>query len=207
MVFSDAQDYEMWIGLMDRYLGRWNVETDERYKTDRPYILRHKQEMNLNDSVKVPAYCLMPDHFHILVRQETDTGITQLMRRLLTNYVMYFNRKYKRHGVLFENVYRAILLPDELTAVWVSKYIHINPAVKSVKRFGLVETSSATAPEYYPYSSYQNYLQRDEKSWVDVTWLEEALHRVLPEATDYKSFVESENKWKLPDLNGFVLEK
>lgn len=206
-VFLDAQDYEMWIRLMERYLGVWSAEIDERYKTDRPYILRHKQKMNLNDKVKVFAYCLMPDHFHFLVRQDTDTGITQLMRRLLTNYVMYFNRKYKRHGMLFENVYRAILLPDELTTVWLSKYIHTNPAVKSVKRFGLVETSSAAAVEYYPYSSYQNYLQPDEESWVDVGWLMKIFRQVLPEAIDYKNFVENDDKWKLPDLTEFVLEK
>ncbi|MFA6512553.1 MAG: transposase, partial [Patescibacteria group bacterium] len=164
-IFRTDEDYQMWIELMKRYLGEWSIKTDDRFKAERPYILRHKQDMNLYGQVKLFAYCLLPDHFHILVHQETEIGITQMMRRMVTNYVMYFNRKYKRRGVLFENVYRAVLLPDEETTVWISKFIHLNPTLKTVKRFGLVETSSVPAPEYYMYSSYQNFLKTRTDDW------------------------------------------
>lgn len=206
-IFCDGEDYEMWISLMGRYLGKQVADPDSRFKTERPYIVRHKKEMNLNGKVKVLAYCLLPDHFHILIKQETTDGMTQMMRRVVTNYVMYFNRRYKRHGVLFENVYRAVQIPDTQMAVWLGKYIHLNPLSRTVRRFGLVETSSVQTPEYYLYSSYQNYIKSRNEPWVDVDWMELQVKQLFPDAPNYKSFVEDGTNWKLPELGEYLLER
>jgi putative transposase len=208
-VFVTGEDYEMWINLMQRYLGEWQEKQDPRFKGERPYILRHKKEMNLSGQVRVLAYCLMPDHFHLVIRQEVKNGITQLMRRLMTNYVMYFNRKYKRSGMLFENVYRAVLLPDDDLAVWMTKYVHTNPAVKTVKRFGLVETSNAFSPEYYLYSSYQNFLGERHNDWVDSEWVGERLKKLamkFGQEVGYREFVEDNQNWKMPEMRKYLLE-
>jgi hypothetical protein len=75
-----------------------------------------------------------------------------------------------------------------------------------VKRFGLVETSSVPAPEYYMYSSYQNFLKTRTDDWVDTDWVENKMRELIPGTSDYKSFVEDSYKWRLPNLGKYQLE-
>ena len=117
--------------------------------------------MNLADEVEMLAMCLMPGHFHFLIWQNTADGMKKLMQRAITHYSMYYNRKHQRSGPLVQNVYRATVVQPGEEAVQVSKYIHINPVSRQVKRFGLVETSAGSNPEYYIYSSYGNYLGKN----------------------------------------------
>ena len=117
--------------------------------------------MSLAGEVEILALCLMPDHFHMLVWQKTGEGMKKLMQRAVTYYSMYYNRKYQRSGPLFENVYRAMIVQPGEPGLLVSKYIHTNSVTRQVKRFGLVETTSGLNPEYYMYSSYANYLEKD----------------------------------------------
>jgi putative transposase len=77
--------------------------------------------------VEVMAFCLMPNHFHLIVRQKKENGITEFMRKLGTGYTNYFNKKYKRVGVLFQGKYKFIRLTDEAHFVHIPYYIHLNP--------------------------------------------------------------------------------
>src|SRR3989344_2202767 len=109
-VFSDAKDYEKYVGILRGYVNGGPEDRESIYKVDRPSVRLRKQEMSLTGEVSLAAYCLMPDHVHLVVWQKTRDGITRLMRRLNTAYVMYFNGKHGRHGPLFETVYRAALV-------------------------------------------------------------------------------------------------
>ena len=166
-VFKTDEDFNYFKDCLRRYAGKYEEVTDPRYKSDRPYIRQHKREMNLAGEVAIWAYCLLPDHFHLLVHQSSESGMVKLMRRVMTNYVMYFNRRYHRKGILFENVYRAVLVPDEERVVSLSKYIHLNPAARVVKKYGLVATISSQTPEYYMYSSYPDYVGERVEEWVE----------------------------------------
>jgi REP element-mobilizing transposase RayT len=157
-IFGDEADYEQFVQILGKYLVKPQPVEETIYKKERPYLARHREMMNLADEVELMALCLMPDHLHLLIWQKTADGMEKLMRRVATNYVMHYNRKYKRSGPLFENVYRAVVVPDGETAVWMSKYIHLNPVSRQVRRYGLVETVSGSMPGYYMYSSYKNYL-------------------------------------------------
>lgn len=76
----------------------------------------------------IGAYCLMPNHFHFLVREKVDDGISLYMRKLLTAYAMYFNKKYKRTGRLYENVFKSNYVGKEGYLKYLYSYIHLNPA-------------------------------------------------------------------------------
>jgi REP element-mobilizing transposase RayT len=79
-------------------------------------------------SIELLAYCLMPNHFHLQLRQYDSFGMSRFMRRLSTAYVMYLNKRRTRVGPLFQGIYKAVHLvgPEALMAN--SRYIHLNPA-------------------------------------------------------------------------------
>jgi len=70
----------------------------------------------------------MPNHFHILLKGKTDGGISNYMLKLLTAYSMYFNKKYKRTGRLFESVFKSSHVDSEEYLKYLYSYIHLNPA-------------------------------------------------------------------------------
>jgi len=78
--------------------------------------------------VKILAYCLMPNHFHLVVEEIEEGGITKFMHRLGVGYSMYFNKKYERVGVLFQGRYKAALVEDDLQLQYLLVYINVlNP--------------------------------------------------------------------------------
>jgi len=86
-----------------------------------------KAERMSDKFVDVICFCLMPNHFHLLLRCKEPNGITNFMRRLSTGYTMYFNKKYDRQGVLFESNYKFIEIENEDYLLQLSRYIHLNP--------------------------------------------------------------------------------
>lgn len=78
--------------------------------------------------VDIGAYCLMPNHFHLLAYEKMAGGLAKFMQRLGTAYSMYYNGKYKRTGSLFEGSYKAKLVDSDEYLNYLFAYIHLNPA-------------------------------------------------------------------------------
>ena len=100
-------------------------------------------------SFSLVSYCLMPNHFHLLIRQNTEIPTTKLMQKLSTSYSIYFNKKYKRVGHVFQDQYKQVSVGDARYLTWLSAYIHQNPKVA-----GLVAD-----PENYKWSSYKEFTE------------------------------------------------
>jgi len=164
-VFRDNSDYKMFLDWIRKYLLPVQMETTVGYKADRPYRRKRKVEMNLAESVEMWAYCLMPDHVHLLVKQNDERGIAKFMRRVMTGFVMDYNRKYRRRGMLWDGTYRAAGVGEE-EVVLVTRFIHLNPVFRTVRRFGPVETVTGSAPGEYLYSSYKSYIGEEKEEWV-----------------------------------------
>jgi REP element-mobilizing transposase RayT len=102
------------------------------------------------------AYCLMPNHAHLLIERQDDK-ISRIMQGLLTGYSQYFNRKYKKIGHLFQARYKAILCQTDRYLGALVRYIHLNPVrAKMVRR-----------AEDYEYSGHRAYIGRDRSGLVD----------------------------------------
>jgi len=125
----------------------------------------------------------MPNHFHLMVKQESEHGINHFMRSLATKYVRYFNSQHDRLGPLFQGIYKAVRIENEYQYVYLTKYIHRNPHDLPAYKFNSQPLAS------YPYSSYPNYLKQFSQSWLNTG---EILSRysTTNHALSYQSFVE-----------------
>jgi putative transposase len=111
--------------------------------------------------VDIIVYCLMPNHFHLLIREKSERGIQKFMMKLSTGYSMYFNKKNDRSGALFESRFKAKYVDTDEYLKYLFAYIHLNP-VKIIdplwKENGI--KNRAAAQEYlknYEHSSYFDY--------------------------------------------------
>jgi len=109
------------------------------------------------------AWVLMPNHFHLVLRS-TLVPIATVMRRLLTGHAVYFNRRHRRHGHLFQNRYRSILCQEDTYLLELVRYIHLNPI-----RAGLVQDLNAL--EEFPFSGHGVLVGKIENEWQDAQYV------------------------------------
>lgn len=99
--------------------------------------------------VEFIAYCLMPNHFHFLLKQLKDNGISTFLSNFTNSYTKYFNTKQNRIGPLFEGVFKAVLVETDEQLVHLSRYIHLNPVTSYiVKTKDLEQYLWSSLPEY-----------------------------------------------------------
>lgn len=89
-------------------------------------VIKLKEIDNQTELVRILCYCLMPNHFHLLVQQMIDGGISQFLRKVSDSYTRYFNTKYERIGSLFQGSFKARLIETDEYLLHLSKYIHRN---------------------------------------------------------------------------------
>lgn len=103
--------------------------------------------------VQLLTYCLMPNHFHFLLRQVLNNGISKFMGNFQNSYTRYFNTKSKRNGALFLGQFKGVRIETEKQLLHVSRYIHLNPYSSYVVR-------RIEELESYPWSSLREYLNQ-----------------------------------------------
>lgn len=91
--------------------------------------LRSNQSLALNSKITIICYCLMPNHYHVLIKQIKDGGISEFMHKIDTSYTKYFNLNQKRTGRLFEYTFKAKHIPTDEILLHVHRYIHLNPLI------------------------------------------------------------------------------
>jgi putative transposase len=145
-IFREPADFEKFLKLFSRYLSL--EETKNNVGISFP---------NYSNRLELNAFCLMPNHFHLLIYQRQQGVMTQFMRSLLTSYSMYFNKKYKRSGPLFESRYKASLISDDAYLEHITRYIHLNPRLW----------------QQYEYSSLPYYLHQISDDWIRTKRIDE----------------------------------
>lgn len=168
-IFTNRNDYNRFVTLLYLCNGNESVDIDRKLREGRSFpelMLATRGDQLVN----IGAYCLMPNHFHILVREKQENGISQFMKKLSTAYSMYFNSKYKRSGGLFEGRFKAKHVDSDEYLKYLFSYIHLNP-VKLIdsdwKENGIVDRNKAKKYlKEYIYSSYLDYVgeHRREKN-------------------------------------------
>lgn len=159
-IFHDKQDYDYFTKLL------YNCNSKNNFKLH--YLQRSKSfnafDLEIDDPiVSIGAYVLMPNHFHILIIEKIDGGISKFMQKLSTGYAMYYNKKYKRTGGLFESKFKSQHLDTDRYLKYIFSYIHLN-IVKLIdslwKEKGIQDINKAMKfLNEYQYSSYLDYAQ------------------------------------------------
>jgi putative transposase len=158
IVFEDKNDYERFLQLLYLLNSKDTVHRSDFKKTSTPEVLLVPRGEPV---VAIGAYCLMPNHFHLLLKESTSGGISQFMRKLGIAYAMYFNIKNNRVGNLFVKPFRSRHIPDDRYFKRVVQYIHLNavelfePALKR----GVVRNPKSLEKklQQYRYSSMPDY--------------------------------------------------
>lgn len=154
-IFPDVRSNQRFLQLLDYYQyaeapvkfsSFLTMNRDDRAQVKRQ-LLKSNQRL-----VEIIAYCLMPNHFHLLLRQTAEQGIYQLMKKIGISYSRSFNLRSDRYGPLLQGVFKAVRVESEEQLLHVIRYIHINPYV------GMVIKPELLAD--YPWSSLPDYLGR-----------------------------------------------
>jgi len=120
---------------------------------DKKYFLHVLADKKEQCDFLLPAYCLMDNHVHMLIKEQT-MGLSNIMKSVNVTYAGYFNRKYDRVGPLFQGRYRSEDIEDENYFLAVARYIHQNP----------MKAGMVSAPELYKWSSYSDYINIDKQN-------------------------------------------
>jgi putative transposase len=160
LVFKDEEDYAVFLNLLKRYLDASPAKDNK----GREYPWLH------ND-IELLAFCLMPNHFHCYVYVKEVSALTKLFQNISTSYGMYFNKKYKRIGPVFQGRFKASLVMEDSYHTHITRYIHLNPdSYKS-----------------WPYSSLPYFMGNKNASWINTRILSDLFGN---DVTEYQKFLE-----------------
>ena len=134
--------------------------------------------------VDIGAYCLMPNHFHLLIHEFEEGGISSYLKRIEGSYAMYFNKKYEKSGYVFQGRFQSVHIESDQQLIHLSAYIHLN--VRELSRWRNKEES-------YPWSSYQDIVLKNR--WGALIKPEIFFTR-FNNKNNYKKFVRSSGKIK-----------
>jgi putative transposase len=178
-IFTDTREYQRFLLTLRYYrcqktpiqLSRFLEQAKEKRAIDLSIL-----ERNENVRVEILAYVLMPNHFHLLMKQSITDGIKELQHQLWDSYGRFFNLRHERSGTLWQGRFKAKLLETDEQLMHVSRYIHINPLVA-----GLVDTKNLFS---YPWSSLSSYFS-EKISFVNT----KIILGYFPNILVYKSFI------------------
>lgn len=137
-IYHDKQDYLFFLNRLKQ-----NIYPDENNKSRNPL------GSNLFSLI---CYCLMPNHFHLLIKQLDEVPLSKLMLRLCTSYSKYRNLKYDKVGHVFQDQYKQVIIDGNEYLLWLSSYIHLNPVKAGIVKY----------PYEYRWSSFSEYLGKGD---------------------------------------------
>jgi len=183
IIFNDENDYQRMLEIMDLF--RYTNFQHQFFKFKELTIENQKNILNQlrTDSplyVDVIAFCLMPNHIHLVLKQLSENGISKYVSRLLNSYSRYFNIRHNRKGPLWEGRFKSVLVKTDEQLLHLTRYIHLNPTSA-----GLIQK-----PELWKFSSYNEYI--DLKSEKICTL------NTLPDINteNYKKFTEDQKAYQ-----------
>ncbi|MDO8570164.1 MAG: transposase [Candidatus Daviesbacteria bacterium] len=189
LIFQDQQDYRVFLSYLKEYLSPKDEEALSNKLLDplisskeRDKILKSLRLNNFFGEINLIAYCLMPNHFHLLIKQNSAVSMDKFMNSLGTRYTIYFNRKYIRVGSLYQDVYKAISVESEPQLLYLTNYIHRNP-IKSASQEDAREAITSQP------SSYPEYLGQRKTKWIHPEDILSFFSKTDPR-NSYQNFVE-----------------
>lgn len=200
-VFFTKRDYERFVLTLSYYrFADIPVKLSRflQFRKDTRESLLNELFQNKKTITDIICYALMPNHFHLLIRQTRDKGITSFMSKAINSYTRYINTKRERVGDLFQGVFKAVHIETDEQLIHLSRYIHLNPLVSLViKKDDFLS---------YPWSSFADYLTSNtsNSSFVET----EFILSQFRSPKSYKQFVLDQVDYgrRLEEIKHLILE-
>lgn len=198
VIFQNSKEYQRFIDLVDFY----RLNPDIRFSHygllsdsgKQEYIDRLRQ--NNKVLVEIISFCLMPNHFHLLLKQVQDGGLQNFIRCVQNGYAKFFNTRNKRSGPLFQSAFKSVLIESNEQLLHVSRYIHLNPATSNLIKIEHLSN--------YGWSSFKNFLGDGSYEFINPGIVTDQFE----DKSDYKDFVNSQADYQreLDQIKSIVLD-
>ena len=176
MIFNDNHEFSRIREAIKYYRNEKAIAKLSQFIASKKKKLNWENFNKKDNLVNIVAYCIMPTHIHLALKQLKNGGISIFMSNVLNSYTRYFNTKHNRKGPLWESRFKRVLVDRDEQLIHLTRYIHLNP----------VTASLVNKPEDWHASSYREYLGRvpEEDKICDYSEILE----INPE--DYEEFTE-----------------
>lgn len=199
-IFNNYQDYKVFLKYLKQYLSPppdlSNIKTSVSFQGT-TFKGVPRQPKNFHKEIELYVFSLLPNHFHLLLKQSSRDSIHRFMKSLTLRYAVYYNKKYNRVGQLFQGRYKAILVTKDEYLLHLSRYIHLNP---------LENTRNLTES----FSSYADYLGLRKTEWINTSFIlsyfNNSVIKELKKLNSYQKFVENYKKDARESVTDLSLE-
>jgi len=140
------------------------------------YLVSLFQKYAQESKVRLAAYCLMPNHYHIVAKQDSLGSITAFLKKTFSAYTQAINKRFGLSGTLFQGQAKIKEITSDEYCLQVIRYIHLNPVTAKI----------VTSPDKWEYSNYLDWIDRKKTGLMD----KELRNAYFPDSQDYKRFVE-----------------
>jgi putative transposase len=162
-VFNSTKDYERFLSILDAFNTLKPANNTTRSS-------QRKKELDDSKLIEMHDYCLMPNHYHLVVEQLTDNGVSKFLQKVMTGYTMYFNKKNERSGVVFQGRTKSKLVFTDEYRLWLKNYLALNPldlCEPGWKTNGIKnETNALKFLKEYKWKKEFNYSDKEIKSFI-----------------------------------------
>lgn len=192
-IFLNAKDYERFLSLL--YILNQNKPFHTKTFLQRKKNLFENifEEKRKDTITPILCYSLLPNHFHLLLFEKNEGGISKFVGKLLTGYSMYFNKKYERSGPLFIHPFRSVHVSDDSQFRYLFNYIHLNPIDLMKKNMKLEIKNAKQFIDNYKYSSFCDFSKanhyRPQEVIIDKTLVPEDIPLPTSEIDWFKKWV------------------
>ena len=177
LVFEDNNLCDEFLGSIDYYKKRESLRYSKHKENIKNSLILKK--IRKSKRIEILSYCLMPNHYHLMIKQLINKGIIRFMADTLNSFTRYYNSKNKRKGSVFLTPFRSRQIVTDEQFIHTSRYIHLNPYSA-----GIVNTYEDLIN--YPYSSFKEYIEKKEDGICNT---EEILKMFGGNRDKYKEFV------------------
>lgn len=180
-IFLGLKEYQRAFNLLDFYsfaTTKLRFSKFLQLAKDERISIYENMRKERDKIVEIVSFCLMPNHFHFLLQQKKDNGISKFMALFQNSYTRYFNTKYKKIGPILQGQCKAVRVEDDEQFIHLTRYIHLNPYTSYVVK-------EKEDLEIYPWSSFPEYIERSETNICDKAIVAERFKDVA----SYKKFV------------------
>ncbi len=202
IIFQDKQDYVVFMNYLKDYLLPKDTNLLQSILASANSSSREKDKAlkllrlnNFSNQIDLVAFCLMPNHFHFLLKQNESDSIDRFMQSIGTRYTMYFNKKYKRIGPLYQDVYKAVLVESDEQFLHLTRYIH----KQALASQGVTLRSWGNTDVYGQSSSYDEFVGQRKNAWVKPEEVLAYFGKNNP-SLSYEKFVKEQDEELISDV-------